>query len=370
MKNIFTLCLLLCVFSFTTRSQISIGTADLPHANDTFRVSIGQITPGIDVTLSGPGYAWDFSNLMPTSQRVDSFIDESATSTVFSIVFIDNAFNTNRANQATRSGDFSLGTMISLSGVFDFYYNSNASYKQVGLGANVNGIPLPIAYSPHDIIYKLPLQYPSTDSSNSGYAVDLVSTIGIYYKVSKTRKNELDGWGSLTTPFGTFDVLRIHSTVVERDSLYLDTLGFGFNLPPVTTHEYKWLGAGQGIPLLQINAGVTGNISQIVYKDSVKSLVNVDQIIQEIQNIKVYPNPASQSSSISYQLMKPSIVNMQIISVDGKIFNCIFSEEQSAGAHTFQIDLREKNLSAGNYLIRLLVNDQVFVRPLIVPDSK
>lgn len=370
MKNIFALGFLLCAFSFTTRSQISIATTDLPHANDTFRVSIGQITPGIDATLSGPGYTWDYSTLIPTAQRVDSFIDESATSTVFSIVFIDNAFNTNRANQATRAADFSLGTMISLSGVFNFYYNSNASYKQVGLGANVNGIPLPIAYSPHDIIYKLPLQYPSTDSSNSGYAVDLVSTIGIYYKVSKTRKNEVDGWGTLTTPFGTFDALRVHSTVVERDSLYLDTLGFGFNLPPFTTHEYKWLGVAAGIPLLQINTGSTGNINQIIYRDSLKSLVNVDQIIRDVQNLTIYPNPAANSATISYHLTRPSLVSMDIISVEGKIFNGFLAEEQSAGTHAFQMDLSEMNLSAGNYLVRLITNGQVSVLPLIVSDSK
>lgn len=370
MKKLFTLSLLIFAFVSPSAAQITIGSADLPHANDTFRLSIGQITPGINATLTGPAFTWDFSQLMPTGQRVDSFIDESATSTVFSIVFIDNSFNTNRANQATGSDDFSLGTFISLTGVFDFFYNSNASYKQVGLGANVNGIPLPISFSPHDIIYKFPLNYPSLDSSASGYAVDLVSTIGVYYKVDKTRKNDVDGWGSLTTPLGTFNVLRVHTTIVEKDSLYLDTLGVGFNLPTITSHEYKWLGAGQGIPLLQINTTAAGAITQILYKDSVRSLVNIAELDQTLEDFKIYPNPSPGTSTISYSLKQSSLVGMELISVDGKVFNGFKTEKQVSGLHTCKINFREQNITAGNYLVRLEVDGRSYVRPLIITDSK
>ncbi len=370
MKKILALCLLIFALSLPSSSQISIGTADLPHANDTFRLSIGQLTPGIDATLTGPSHTWDFSQLLATSQRIDTFIDESATSTVFSIVFIDNSFNSNRANHATKSGNFNLGTFISLTGVFDFFYNSNASYKQVGLGANVNGIPVPITYSPHDVIYKFPLDYPSLDSSASGYVVDLVSTIGVYYKVDKTRKNEVDGWGSLITPFGTFNVIRVHSTIVQKDSLYLDTLGVGFNLPAITSHQYKWLGSGQGVPLLQINTSAAGAVTQILFRDSVRSLVNIAELDQTLEEFKVYPNPSSVSSYISYTLKKPSSVSMEIISVDGKIFKGFTPVKQVSGQHNFQTDFRERKMAAGNYLIRLVVDGRAYVQPLIVSDSQ
>ena len=54
-------------------------------------------------------------------------------------------------------------------------------------------------------------------------------------------------------PYGTFDALRVMTTIGERDSIYIDSLGIGFNTPVVTTKEYKWLGLSQGVPLLQIN---------------------------------------------------------------------------------------------------------------------
>ncbi|HNS11557.1 MAG TPA: T9SS type A sorting domain-containing protein [Bacteroidia bacterium] len=366
MKKIFGLIFLSLSFTFQVRAQSIINSADLPHANDTFRVSIGQIDQSLDLSSTGPAAMWDFSQLVHTSQRVDTFIDESATNPIFSIIFIDNAFNNNRANQATASAGFSLGTFISLTDIFNFYYNSSASYKQVGLGATVNGIPLPITYSPHDIIYKFPLQFPSVDSANSGYAIDLTSTLGLYYKVNKTRKNEVDGWGNLTTPFGTFDVLRVHSTVVQQDSIYIDSLTLGLNFPAVTTHEYKWLGNGQGIPLLQINTTGNGMITQIIYKDSVHSVIGITKVDPFDLFVEVFPNPAVKNATLNYKLDNPAMVSVGILSALGESF--IFMEEklQNEGLHSIQIDLGNKSLSPGNYFVKMVVNERTYLRPLII----
>ncbi len=369
MKNIFLYSAALLFFFQQSHAQISILSADLTHANDTFRVSTAQNTSLIDVALTGPGYTWDYSQLEPAAQNVDSFIDESATNTLFSIVFIDNQFNSNRANQATPAPGFNLGTFISLSGVYNFYYNGSATYKQVGLGASVNGVPLPIAFSPHDAIYKLPLQFADADTSDSGYSIDLTSTLGIYYKVKKNRDNVVDGWGSLTTPFGTFDVLRVHSTVVERDSIYLDTFGFGINLPPVTTHEYKWLGAGQGIPILQVNTTAAGGM-QITYKDSIRSLVGIETPDLVQNSLMVFPNPATTQTFISYEISKPSSVSLELISMDGKKIMGIETGTSLPGKHQIVLDLKEKKIVPGIYFMRLLVNGKSYLQALVVSAAK
>ncbi len=366
MKAKITLVALSLLFVFKAHSQSTINTADLPHANDTFRVSIGQIDQGLDISTTGPSAMWDFSQLVHTSQRVDSFIDESATNPLFAIVFIDNALNTNRANHATSAAGFNLGALINLSDVYNFYYNSSASYKQVGLGAGVNGIPLPITYSPHDIIYKLPLQYPSVDSSDSGYSINLISTLGIYFNVDKTRKNEVDGWGNLSTPFGSFDVLRIHSTVIEQDSLYIDSLGLGYNFPAITSHEYKWLGNGQGIPLLQINTAANGLITQVIYKDSIKTSIGIQKIDPSELSLNIYPNPAKAQATIDYSIDKTSMVSVELISATGQSFQIITSEIQSQGEHSVHLDIRKKNLTPGFYFVRILVNEKSYVRSLVI----
>lgn len=364
MKKVYTF-LLVTLFCNLVYGQISINSADLPSANDTFRVSIGQAFTGMDPTLTGAGMTWDYSLLTSTSQRVDSFIDEGATSPLYSFIFLDNSFNPNRANQATRGQGFTLGT-VSISDVFNFYYNSSSYYKQVGFGASVNAATIPVVYSPHDVIYNFPVQFGDVDSSNSGYSIDLTSTLGLYYQVARTRHNEVDGWGTLTTPYGTFNTLRVKSTMIERDSVYIDSLGWGINGPPITTIEYKWLGSGQGVPLLQINTGAGGVVTQIVYRDSLPAPVGVTAPTVEGEMRGIYPNPASDKAIVEYDLYKAANVSVDVYSVSGQVVVSNPSSIQEAGRHFFILDLKKQNLQAGTYFVVMTIDGKTSRQSLVV----
>jgi hypothetical protein len=87
----------------------------------------------------------------------------------------------------------------------------------------------------------------------------------LYYSTQRIRSSEVDGWGNLITPFGTFATVRVKSTLNIHDSIYVDSLaiGFGFDRNII---EYKWLGKGYGIPLLQINE--EGPLVTATYLDS------------------------------------------------------------------------------------------------------
>ncbi len=347
-------------------AQITLTDADLPHANDTFRLSIAQPATGIDLSLTGPNHVWDFSMLLPQSQRVDSFVDEASTNPVFSVVFIDFPLNSNRSNQATPSADFNLGATISLSDVYNFYYNSSSMYKQVGLGAAVNGIPVPITFSPHDIEYRFPLQYGNADSSASGYTVDLTSTLGIFYKVNMFRLNNVDGWGSLISPLGTFDVLRVHSVVTQEDSIYLDTLGTGIGFPAITRHEYKWLCAGQGVPLLQINTTATGIITQILYRDIRRSLVGIESNEPGREGVSIYPNPSDGEIRLDLKLDQNSSLSADLFSFDGRLVYSVPVRQLTSGEHSLKLDFRSDALAGGKYLLKVNLNGNLSYRILMV----
>ncbi len=353
---------IIAVFSFQISSaQITINSADLTFAGDTFRLSIAAPNPTIDPLATGANHSWDFGFLQSASQRVDSFIDEAATNPLFSFVFIDNALNPNRSNQATRGPSFTIGA-FSISDVFNFYYNSSASFKQTGFGAGINGIPLPIAYSPHDIQYRFPLAYGNRDTSNSGYVIDQVSTLGVYIRVRKTRINEVDGWGTLITPYGSFNTIRVKSNIVERDSVYLDTLGFGFNLPPITTNEYKWLGSGYGLPLLQINTGATGAVTQVLYQDSARSTVGIDEQILRNLNFTLYPNPVLETFNLKFELKKSSEVSLEIFGMKGELIWQSETTLHPAGEREIRLNASELNLKNGNYLLRMLVGGRPYYK--------
>lgn len=353
MRNLYHLLVLAFLLPAIAEAQITIQSADLPSAGDTFRVSTAAPTAGIDLTTTGANAVWDFSQLVSNGQTIDTFLSVNATASVFSVVFSDLPFNPNRANQATRGQAFNLGT-VNVSDVFNFFYNSSTQYKQPGFGATVNGAQLPIIYSSHDVHYEFPLSFGNTAASNSGYELDLTSTLGFFFQVDRNRQTVVDGWGSVTTPHGTYNALRVVSTIVEQDSVYIDSLGFGLNLPAVTTVEYKWLANGEGIPVLQINTTATGTVTQIRYKDA--PLTTGVQSLNPISDLTAYPNPASNILTVRWNAANAAPVSLELRDLQGRI---VFSNQLHgvAGTNIRVVDLASLHLAEGPYLLRL--NDRV-----------
>ncbi len=342
---------IMIAFVGRSEAQITITTTDLTHSGDIYTVSTGSAFTGMDVTLTGANYNWDYSLLNFVSQTRDTIFAETATSSLLSLYYINSGFNANRSNQATHGTGATIGT-INISDVWNFYYNSSASFNQPGFGAIVNGAPLPIAYTSRDIIYPFPLTSTSTNTSSFGYSIDLTTTLGIYYGVRKVRTNEVDGWGSVTTPYGTFNSLRVKSTVVEVDSFYVDSLHFGFNTPAITTIEYKWLASGKGIPVLQINTSVGGVVSQITYRDTLNttSLAQVPTFNQELQ---VFPNPSNGNQTFSkMNLERASDLKFEIYTIDGKLISTE-SVRAANGLFIHPLNFDKNNLVNGEYLLKV-----------------
>lgn len=282
--------------TLTINAQITIANSDMPIAGDTFRLSTAPLSTVVDLSLTGTNYLWDFSTLLSNSQAVDSFYSVASTGLVYSFFFINSGLNTNRANLVTKGADITAIPTFTVTDVNNFYYAASAQFRQVGIGASLNGITTPIAFGNKDIIYNFPLNYGDQDSSDSDYGISLPG-LGTYQAIQK-RINNVDGWGTVITPFGSFSALRIVAELSGSDSLYLDTLGFGFNLPRPITREYKWLAVGEGVPVLQINttfAGPTETITSIRYKDSL-TVTGLSQLVATSKNFTLWPNPSSQEA--------------------------------------------------------------------------
>ena len=354
----------LCALAFfltctLSKAQITIRTADLPSAGDTFRVSIANNLPGADYTLTGPNYTWDFSSLTAQSQRVDTFLSVASTSAVFNVVFTDLFFNPYRSNIATGGADFTLGT-VAVNDVYNFYYNSAASYAQTGFGATISGIPAPFAYSQKDLVYEFPLQFGDLDTSLASYDVDLSSIIGLYFRVNRTRVNQVDGWGTLITPYGTHQVIRVKTTVTERDSVHIDSLGFGLNLPAVTNLEYKWLATGEGVPLLQANASGNGTVNQVLYRED--AVVNTAVIAPvRTDQLEVYPNPASDRVFIR-TVGSFGNATVSLIDLHGRIV--LEKDVEMNSQDPAELLLDRSMIPAGNYLLRLKSEEGTSVRQI------
>ncbi len=349
-------------------AQITITTSDMPAAGDTFRVSNGLITPAIDPVPTGASFLWDFSTLQMVTQDIDSFVSIASTGTIFSLIYSNLPFNPNRANLAAKGPDIPSVPQVSLSDVYYFYYNSSASYQVSGYGATLNGAQVPIPFNNKDIIYNFPLNYSDLDSSDSDFQLSLPG-FG-FYGHDQHRVNEVDGWGTLITPFGTFNTIRVKSSITSNDSLYLDSLGtgFGFSLPPTT--EYKWLGAQSGIPLLQItttNTLGTDVITSIVYRDSARTTTGLVEDINVVEgHFEVYPNPAGDEFSVDLVLTGREEVGVSLVSADGKSVQKLWSGYLDQGLNSINLNLKSYIIADGVYFVEVKRGTKVNYMSIVI----
>ncbi len=309
MKLLYTLALSL--ISLLSTAQITINEFDMPTAGEIYLISTASTfsIQTSDLNNTGANINWDF-NLTSSSQKLDTSLNIDQTPTVYQFLFSGNDYAQRQLQ------DINLGTQFSLSNIYNFYKKSSSKLELSGFGAQLNGIPIPVNYSPKDVVYKFPMTYGNSDSSNASFSLP-VPGIGSWSSQRK-RVNNIDGWGKLTSVLGTNDVLRVHSIISDRDSIYVDALSQGLVIPR-KTHEYKWLAKGGQIPLLQVNTTEVFSfqtVTQIVYKDKATS---VDPLNPLSNGVSIFPVPVSDMLTISVENNNPSGVQIEVFAVNGQL---------------------------------------------------
>lgn len=341
------------LFASGANAQITITNADMPSVNDTFRLSTTVDSWGIDASLTGANYTWDFSFLEFTSQDVDTAVSVTSTPPLYQFYFNNIILYPEwKADYAIRGQDFSLLSMISFTKIYDFYKKSSSAFENVGFGTTINGLlPASIRKMPVEVVYPMPLNYLDTYTNFSAFEMNIPSLMN--YRQTKDKSGEVDGWGTITTPFGTFNALRVKITQDIVDSIYLDTLGFPFEIPRPTETQYHWLAPGEDVPVLQINE-TSGFITSIIYKDKVHP-VGLDELGYTI-DVSVFPNP---SVNVIHVNAGEVINSYQLTDLTGKI---VLS--QNINAKAFVIDATM--IASGNYILNMKSNKGIAVNKVSI----
>jgi hypothetical protein len=216
----------------------------------------------------------------------------------------------------------------------------------------MDGYPIPAPFSDPDVLYQFPLTYPNVDSSASGVDMNIPGTG--YLLVDRHRHNTVDGWGTLTTPYGTYDVIRLKSEVTEYDSIYLESQGTGVGLPYSYT-EYKWIGNNQKVPLLMVRDVAEGAI--VEYVDSIRNTLGVTEKQNNLTGLAVVPNPVKNSATLRFSLNKKSNVTLTLIDLSGKEIWKSPKQELLSGTHETLLDVRQMSLKGGTYLLKVTANN-------------
>lgn len=356
-KRHFLLMLLAMGMVLPAYAQITISSSDMPAAGDTLRKSNSVDISGVDFEVTGAGYNWDFSEFQPVFQTVDTFVSVSSVPFIYQLFFIPGVV----ANLAQKYTGLDLDTLVgvSLTDPYRFFKNTSGSFTDVGFAFTINDIQVPLKFDNADVVYKFPLNYGHADSSVSGVGFGL-SNVG-YISIDRKRVNVVDGWGTLTTSYGTFDVLRLRSTVKEIDSIYIDSLQFGTALTRNYV-EYKWLGTGYGEPLLQ--ATIEGPLITVAWLDSIAGTnVGIEQPVAFETRLSVAPNPMAGDATATILLDSPDEVSLSIYDLSGKRVVEIFNGRLPAGHSVIPFTNR---LLPGIYLLRLATSANLMTEKLVI----
>ncbi len=287
------------------QAPVSIGQADMPIVGDTLRLSQG-LTAGVSFQQTGPNQTWSYATLTPVRQRVAEFLNPLSGGGLVAFTF-GPLGGVNRASVATPTqlpidslpggGGFTLGDLRA------YFRTQAASYKQVGFSAAIGGLAVPVTFAAgrQDFIYRLPLTYGSAaDSSDSYFEANVPGTV--FLAQQQNRVNHVDGWGALTTPFGTFSTIRVRTRLDTYDSLVLTgQMPIALQLP--TRYEYKWLAPGQRVPLLTISTALVGGqetVTGVEYRDIYRRITFPTGLPTATATaaVSLSPNPAAATDAV------------------------------------------------------------------------
>ena len=318
-----------------------------PAQIDSLRVSLASpVLPATapPLTRRGANQTWNYAGLVATSQRVERFVtvaSVTASSVLYALTF--GPFG--GANRATVAAPKALpvaaGGVLPISNPYEFYALPAAGaavqeFRSVGFGGTLNGTAIPVTYvsqAQQDIIYRFPLSFASLpDSSNSHFTTPAAAAAFGFLSQKRKRVNKPDAWGTLVTPFGTFQTVRVVTKLIDHDSISLGGLSQGFDLP--VTREYKWLAKTHRVPVLTITTQVVAGaevVTGVEYRDLYRRIVRLGTRDAATEAaLAAYPNPSAVGAPLT--LTVPAGSGPLTVSATDMVGRRLFRRSFSGGA--------------------------------------
>ncbi len=358
-KKILFSCVILFLLGNLT-AQITITSNNMPVSGDTCRYSSARLSSIGNYTATGANYFWDFSTLDSTGQGIRKFVPSTATP--YSLFFFGKYGE--KTMDSLPIPAIPLGTYnLTFKNIYSFYKkNGTSSFNAVGQGQTISGIPLGITAtsSNEDKLYQFPLQYLDRDSSTFFFTTPTLTVVPFNYKKHGYRITEVDGWGTITTPYGTDSCIRVVTTQYSTDTIRINALPAGFDRVgfPNYVRSYQWLTLNEKIPFYE----VTGNLiagafvpTQARYRDRIRYWVGVKEEEKNLLAISLFPNPSNNELNIITQQYNQAI-SVQITDIQGKVLmqHVLHDNTQIVNKHTLDIS----DLARGMYILNLSIANQ------------
>ncbi len=342
------------VFIFNVQAQITITNLNMPVVGDTIRYSIAALSSVGDYTSTGTNYIWQFDTLRVIGQGRRDFTNN----TPYLMFNVPGKYGEKIADTIFSQNIPVFGT-LSMTDFYQFYRNLPTVFDIEGAGLMLNAVPVPSFYSDKDELYLFPLQYGNYDSTTFKFSTPTTTAIPIVYKKSGYRITKVDGWGTITTPYGTFNCLRLITTQYSKDTIIFNStfgnLPIGFNN---FQKSYQWLTNSEKIPVLEVSGTVDGAgnfIPNLVrFRDNYR-VVGIQEYANNKQTITVFPNPSN--GMFKVENIFHSAVTISIYSIHGQ--NVLNINEGQNFSDYLEVDA--SHLPNGKYIGVILADQSVFL---------
>lgn len=341
----FTLTCLSTLVAMCSYAQISIVSTDLTSVGD-------QITRYIDTIPSyGPGSAgvnvtWDFSAAV---------IEDTANTTVVS------------TGSTPYASTFSSSDYAMTADGTAFLYFTHSSNQMTTTGAAGDllgtGEIIEAPFSNALVLHNFPREYGNT--FDDVYAFEAEAD-GSAFSVHRIRINHTghvydttDGYGTLITPTGTYEALRVKTVDYTTDVIDVQLFSFpaiwtNFSTEQDTSISYSWHAKDEKLAIAEMSFDSIGNPAQFTFS-AVPPVVTIGiEGSKTLLDLTVYPNP---SSEFVFLKSDKSILGntIEIHSVDGKLID---------NSILLSTRISVSELENGLYIIRLRDSDGVLSNPV------
>lgn len=362
-KLLLSISFLLSISSISLiNAQISLIEADFLTSADTARVS-NTVDNTIDFETTGANSTWDFSYLTANSQKLIQPQDVSTGGFLVDLQFGGGAGKWQA--DFFRSLELPLDQAgqllpVNIQDSYRFIQTNEDSISYVGIGLKIEDNIIGFRSDTIEKAYDFPIEYQDAYSSVGHTVADFNPFFDGIFIQNRQRVSEVDGHGTLMTPFGTFNVLRMHHQIDELDSLFINLQGFEqwipLDLP--RTHIYEWWAKDQMVPVMQITTQeINGDetVSSIEYRDE---YLGLDASLSEFElDFSIYPNPANEVMNINAK----SPLN-KVLVFDNK--GTLVYEENSIDE--LETAVNTSHFKSGAYIIQVHAQGQVVRKKIII----
>lgn len=345
MSKKFQLTFIFIMVFFLLKAQITISSSDAPsigmvcyQANDTMPST--SIVPG----NGGANQTWNFSGLNVLTFDTIRFVDPAATPYSSNFPGADMTVKTRMNNEPAyyyltkdNSGVYAIGVAGVLS-------TAISSVLKVSLVPKMSFLRTPSSYQGaynetyhYNIKTTAPPAYQSLgDSVKVNSWVNAVSTI--------------DGWGTLTTPGGTYNTIRQYERDINHDTIWFKSW-FGwtqFSTGIDTNDVYKWWANSIGNAVAELKMNLHQNKTKSFGWYVAQPSVTEKPLITSVQH--VFPNPASDRIFIGN--LDPGMeYSIKICDQTGRE---IYKEKTD---HSEKMEIQTNTLVNGMYIMTIFENN-------------